>query len=161
MLELDCHLTKDGEVVVCHDHNLLRSTGTNKSISEVNYKDLPLLKPRLPIDFDPGMLKQFFKKLYFWIKWFRNCSLTDVEYIGTEKEEDRRFPLLKEVFEAFPNIPINIDIKVNSDELITKVSNLIKEYNREEYTVWGNFNDDITQKCYKTVPSFYSTIFVY
>lgn len=57
MLELDCHLTKDGEVVVSHDHNLLRSTGTNKSISEVNYKDLPLLKPRLPIDFDPGMFK--------------------------------------------------------------------------------------------------------
>lgn len=57
MLELDCHLTKDGEVIVSHDHNLFRSTGTNKSISEMNYKDLPLLKPRLPIDFDPGMFK--------------------------------------------------------------------------------------------------------
>ncbi|XP_003698743.1 lysophospholipase D GDPD1 isoform X1 [Apis florea] len=130
MLELDCHLTKDGQVVVSHDHNLLRSTGTNKSISEMNYRDLPLLKPRLPIDFDP-----------------------DVEYVGTEKEEDRRFALLKEVFEAFPNIPINIDIKVNNDELITKVSNLIKEYNREEYTVWGNFSDEITQKCFKTNPN--------
>ncbi|XP_026295312.1 lysophospholipase D GDPD1-like isoform X3 [Apis dorsata] len=103
MLELDCHLTKDGQVVVSHDHNLLRST--------------------------------------------------DVEYVGTEKEEDRRFALLKEVFEAFPNIPINIDIKVNNDELITKVSNLIKEYNREEYTVWGNFSDEITQKCFKTNPN--------
>ncbi|XP_017752357.1 PREDICTED: glycerophosphodiester phosphodiesterase domain-containing protein 1-like isoform X1 [Eufriesea mexicana] len=130
MLELDCHLTKDGEVIVSHDHNLFRSTGTNKSISEMNYKDLPLLKPRLPIDFDP-----------------------DVEYIGPGKEEDRRFALLKEVFEAFPNIPINIDIKVNDDQLITKVSNLIKEYNREEYTVWGNFSDEITQKCYKTNPN--------
>ena len=150
MLELDCHLTKDGQVVVSHDHNLLRSTGTNKSISEMNYRDLPLLKPRLPIDFDPG------KIIYVWIKWFKNYSFTDVEYVGTEKEEDRRFALLKEVFEAFPNIPINIDIKVNNDELITKVSNLIKEYNREEYTVWGNFSDEITQKCFKTVINIYT-----
>ncbi|XP_076626320.1 lysophospholipase D GDPD1 [Colletes latitarsis] len=130
MLELDCHLTKDGEVVVSHDQNLLRSTGINKNISEVNYKDLPLLKLCLPIDFDPG-----------------------AEYIGPEKEEERRFALLKEVFEAFPNLPINIDIKINNDQLISKVSDLIKQYNREEYTVWGNFNDEITQKCYKTNPN--------
>ncbi|XP_017880608.1 lysophospholipase D GDPD1-like isoform X2 [Ceratina calcarata] len=130
MLELDCHLTKDGEVVVSHDLNLFRSTGSNMNISEVNYEDLPLLKPRLPIDFDP-----------------------DVEYIGSENEEDRKFALLKEVFEAFPNIPINIDIKINNDELIKKVSDLIKEYNREDYTVWGNFSDKITKKCYETNPN--------
>ncbi|XP_031844659.1 lysophospholipase D GDPD1 [Nomia melanderi] len=130
MLELDCHLTKDGQVVVFHDQNLLRSTGTNKNISELNYKELPLLKPHLPIDFEPGK-----------------------EYIGSEKEEDRQVPLLREVFEAFPNIPVNIDIKINDDQLISKVSDLIKEYNREEYTVWGNFNDKITQKCYKTNPN--------
>ncbi|KAG7208706.1 hypothetical protein KM043_014909 [Ampulex compressa] len=130
MLELDCHLTKDGQVVVSHDQNLFRSTGTNKNISELNYKDLPLLKSRLPIDFDP-----------------------DAEYIGSEKEEERRFALLKEVFEAFPNMPINIDIKINDDQLISKVSDLIKQYRREEYTVWGNFSDEITQKCYKTNPN--------
>ena len=60
MLELDCHLTKDGQVVVCHDHNLLRTTGIDKNICEVNYKDLPLLKPRLPIDFDPGNVSFYF-----------------------------------------------------------------------------------------------------
>lgn len=74
-----------------------------------------------------------------------------MEYIGSAKEEDRRFALLREVFEAFPTIPINIDIKVNDDRLISKVSDLIKQYNREEYTVWGNFSDEVTQKCYKMV----------
>ncbi|XP_076277754.1 lysophospholipase D GDPD1 [Lasioglossum baleicum] len=130
MLELDCHLTKDGEVVVCHDQNLMRSAGTNKNISELNYKELPLLKQRLPIDFEP-----------------------DTEYIGPESEENRQIPLLKEVFEAFPNMPVNIDIKINDDQLIEKVSNLIKDYKREEYTVWGNFNNEITQKCYRTNPN--------
>lgn len=54
MLELDCHLTRDGRVVVCHDHNLMRSTGSDCDISQVNYQDMPLLKPELPLDFDPG-----------------------------------------------------------------------------------------------------------
>lgn len=34
---------------------------------------------------------------------------------------DARIPLLREVFEAFPNTPVNIDIKVNNDTLIKKV----------------------------------------
>ncbi|XP_034943511.1 lysophospholipase D GDPD1-like isoform X2 [Chelonus insularis] len=129
MLELDCHLTKDGEVVVSHDQNLFRCTGINKNICQLNYNELPLLKTSIPIDFDP-----------------------DVEYIGSEND-DRRIPLLKEVFEAFPQVPINIDIKVNNDELIRKVSELIQKYNREEYTVWGNFNDAITKKCYNVNPN--------
>jgi len=75
MLELDCQLTKDGEVVVSHDQNLLRSTGLDKNISELNYKDLPLLKPCLPIDFDPGIVIYYFKKrLHLRTKLFKNYS---------------------------------------------------------------------------------------
>ena len=36
--------------------------------------------------------------------------------------DDRRIPLLKEVFEAFPDTPINVDVKVNNDRLIAEVS---------------------------------------
>lgn len=37
MLELDCHLTKDEQVVVLHDFHLKRSTGVSTSISDVVY----------------------------------------------------------------------------------------------------------------------------
>ena len=34
MLELDCQITKDGEVVVCHDDDLERVTGHSVRISD-------------------------------------------------------------------------------------------------------------------------------
>lgn len=37
MLELDCHLTKDEEVVVSHDSNLRRSTGINAKVCDMAY----------------------------------------------------------------------------------------------------------------------------
>lgn len=37
MLELDCHLTKDEEVVVSHDASLQRASGINDHISNVCY----------------------------------------------------------------------------------------------------------------------------
>lgn len=55
MLELDCHLTKDGQVVVSHDNNLSRCTGLNDYVTKLNFKDLPLLKERLSLDFDFGI----------------------------------------------------------------------------------------------------------
>ncbi|XP_073171318.1 lysophospholipase D GDPD1 isoform X1 [Lepidochelys kempii] len=63
--------------------------------------------------------------------------------------EDNRIPLLKEVFEAFPNTPVNIDIKVNNNVLIKKVSELVSQYKRERLTVWGNVNYEIVEKCHK------------
>ncbi|XP_012868542.1 PREDICTED: glycerophosphodiester phosphodiesterase domain-containing protein 1 [Dipodomys ordii] len=80
MLELDCHITKDEQVVVSHDENLKRSTGVNVNISDLKY-----------------------------------CVTCQCE------GKDTRIPLLEEVFEAFPNTPINIDIKVNNNTLIKKV----------------------------------------
>ena len=36
--------------------------------------------------------------------------------------QDRRIPLLEEVFQAFPQMPINVDIKVDNEVLMKKVS---------------------------------------
>ncbi|CAF3487005.1 unnamed protein product [Rotaria sp. Silwood1] len=61
-------------------------------------------------------------------------------------EELLRIPLLKDVFERYPTIPINIDVKENNDELIRQISKLIQEYQREDLTYWGSFNHVICQK---------------
>ncbi|KAI4905195.1 hypothetical protein NFI96_013915, partial [Prochilodus magdalenae] len=122
MLELDCHLTKDEQVVVLHDSNLKRSTGVSANISDVAYADLPPYLCKLGVTFK------------------RECFI--------EGGNDKHIPLLRDVFEAFPNTPINIDIKVNDDTLIKKVSELVIKYDREHLTVWGNSSNQIVQKCY-------------
>ncbi|XP_066518611.1 lysophospholipase D GDPD1 isoform X1 [Hoplias malabaricus] len=126
MLELDCHLTKDEQVVVLHDTNLKRSTGVSANISDVAYADLPQYLCKLGVTFK------------------RECYV--------QGGEDKQIPLLRDVFDAFPDTPINVDIKVNDDTLIKKVSELIVKYDREHLTVWGNSSNQVVQKCYKENP---------
>ena len=40
---------------------------------------------------------------------------------NSDNEQLLRIPLLKDVFERYPTIPINIDIKENNDQLIRQV----------------------------------------
>uniref|UniRef100_A0A3Q2NS60 Glycerophosphodiester phosphodiesterase domain containing 1 n=1 Tax=Fundulus heteroclitus TaxID=8078 RepID=A0A3Q2NS60_FUNHE len=126
MLELDCHLTKDEEVVVSHDGNLKRVCGVNANISDLAYAELPPYLCKLGVTFQ------------------RECFC--------EGGEDKRIPLLRDVFDAFPNTPINIDIKANNDTLIKKVSEMVVKYDREDLTVWGNSRNHIVKKCYKENP---------
>lgn len=121
LIELDVQLTKDGKVVICHDSGLLRCTGVDKNISDLNYDELPPLKPCLPVDFCNG--------------------------VPSPVCEDRKIPLLSDVFTLFPSVPVNIDIKTNNDKLVHKVHELIKEFNREDITVWGSFQHAVATKC--------------
>ena len=55
MLEVDCHLTKDKQVVVAHDSCLHRTTGENAYFKDLHYDQLPLLKTCIKLDFGPGI----------------------------------------------------------------------------------------------------------
>ncbi|XP_041812905.1 lysophospholipase D GDPD3a [Chelmon rostratus] len=123
MLELDCHLTHDGHVVVSHDENLLRETGHDITISSLKLQDLPLYKERLEVTFYTGRYSS-----------------------GV----DRKFALLEDVFRKFPKMPVSIEIKENNHQLIEKVSDLVKHYNREDITVWASVNSSIMKECRTT-----------
>eukprot|EP00667_Euglena_gracilis_P013162 EG_transcript_13559 len=119
MLELDVHLTRDGQVVVAHDGSLDRLAGVEGRIEDFDYARLPPLKPELSVTFGGGVGS------------------------GT----DRALPLLETVFAAFPHVAISIDVKVDNAELVHKVGALIQKYNRQRYTMWGSFWPKVSAKC--------------
>ncbi|KAK2877012.1 hypothetical protein QQF64_004135 [Cirrhinus molitorella] len=126
MLEMDCHLTLDGCVVISHDSNLLRQTGRDQTISSLRFQDLPLYKERLEVTFNVG-------------------------HYSTGK--DRKFVLLEDVFKNFPNMPMSLEVKENNDLLIRKVSSLVRQYRREAITVWASEESDVMEKCNRQNPS--------
>ena len=131
MLELDVHLSKDGEVVVAHDQHLLRLTGVDKNIRDLNYNQLPRLKEKLNIDFRPG---EFY------------CDTTVMP-------EQRVFARFEDVLKTFPDTQVNIDVKVGDEGLVEAVNRIIVDNDAEQRCVWGSFNKDTTERCYKTNPN--------
>ncbi|KAM7535771.1 hypothetical protein Aperf_G00000100711 [Anoplocephala perfoliata] len=123
LLELDCQLTKDEEVVVSHDNDLTRATGVAKNISDLNFAELPEYHETLEVTFGFG------------------------EVCKAKPGVPRNFCLLRTVFEHFPQVPINIDVKTGGYVLIKKISDLIEEFNRRDITVWGSFSDGVNREC--------------
>jgi len=131
MLELDVHLSQDGQVVVAHDQNLLRLTGEAVSIRERRLEDLPCLQSKVTIDFAPG-------------KEFADLNLG---------AECRRLSTLDKVLEEFPETQINIDLKDQEERLIARVEEVVKAHGAENRCVWGNFSQWTTEQCHKANPS--------
>jgi len=130
MLELDVHLTRDGKVVVAHDGHLFRLTGVNHSIKDLNFEQLPLLRPCVTIDFHPGQ------------------SFCDNNVL----EGERKFATLEDVLKEFPTTQINIDLKDKDEMLVDKVNKIIVDNKAEGRCVWGNFSSVTTERCYSTNP---------
>jgi len=127
MLEIDVQLTKDGQVVVSHDDSLTRTSSVDSSISQTDYNDLPDINSTLDVTFSYG----------------RQCESTS---------SDKRIPLLKDLLDEFPTMPLNIDVKKNNDELIEKTVDLLHQYKRQDTVCVGNFGHKVTDKLHKKDP---------
>ena len=110
ILEMDCQLTKDGQVVVFHDNYIDRmcGTGEKKTIGDFNYKELP------PIQI-PAHLK-------------------DKREV-VDNPDSYKIPLFEQVLMEFPDCAMQVDVKHGPEELVIKTGDLIKKYNRERKTV--------------------------
>ena len=50
-------------------------------------------------------------------------------------------------------VPMQMDLKPGGDELIRKVSDMTKQYNREHLTIWGAFSHHTTSLCREHNPN--------
>ena len=92
-LETDCRLTKDGQLIFCHDADLLRLCGVNRKVMDTNLKDLP--------EFLPQMRLHFSKNQCYKLK----------------PHDQKTFSTVEEVFQNIPKkVLIQIDIKDPKNE---------------------------------------------
>ncbi|CAF4495760.1 unnamed protein product [Rotaria sp. Silwood2] len=147
MLELDCHLTKDSQAIVHHDFALNRTTDQIGFIRDTEYDRLPRISSNIELYYDSGKELKYTRSLKKKKElFFIDVIISSDNNNNPENSDLLRIPLLKDVFERYPTIPINIDIKENNDELIRQVSDLIQQYRREHITYWGSFSHAICRK---------------
>lgn len=103
-------------------------------ISEFNFEDLPPMKREFTTHF------------------------SNVPYT-LRPEDDGKFSTLKELFEIANNKLINIDLKNANEEMVHKVNQLIKDFNREHLTIWGSMfpkAHSAARRINPTIPCFFS-----
>jgi glycerophosphoryl diester phosphodiesterase len=84
-LELDVHRTADGEIVVLHDERVDRTTDGSGPVAQLSYVELARL--------DAG------------------CRFRAPDGSCPTRGQGIRVPRLLDVLEAFPDVPVNIEIK--------------------------------------------------
>jgi glycerophosphoryl diester phosphodiesterase len=115
-LEIDIHSTADGVLVVCHDDTVDRMTEGNGRIQDHTFAELQKLDAGYGFSPDSG---QTFP--------FRGQGIT--------------IPTLAEVFESFPTLWINIDMKQETPSLVRPFTDLIRQHNAAERLCVGSFSN--------------------
>jgi glycerophosphoryl diester phosphodiesterase len=124
-LETDIQMTSDHVLVVRHDPTIEQTTDGTGKIEDISFEELK--------SYDAG---------YRWTNDSKTFPFRD---------KGITIPSLQELFEAFPNTRINIDIKTANPLAVDLFCELITRYNREESICVGSFHDkqlkDFRRKC--------------
>ncbi len=127
ILEIDVHLTKDGEVVLFHDEYVDRVTDGKGRIEDLTLAEVKEL--------DAG---------YF----FTRDGGQTYPYRGQGVE----IALLTEVFAAFPEAKFSIEMKTYSQEMVEALVDIIKEYQMEDRVLVASFDDKTIKSFRKLMP---------
>ena len=133
-IELDVHATADGELVVCHDATVDRTTAASGTIASFTLEELRAM------DFS------------YW--WIPGADVTpgrpesDYPFRG-RAPADRAFGIatLREVLEAFPGVVLNLDIKQTAPAVAPyeeTLARLLAEYGRCDDLIVASFLDPAT-----------------
>jgi glycerophosphoryl diester phosphodiesterase len=115
-LELDVHLTRDGEMVVFHDSNLDRTTDGSGPIAARTLEELRRLDAGYHFTPDNGQTYPF-------------------------RGQGVAIPTLAEVFTRFPTTRINIEIKDSTPTREQRLWELIQEHQTFDRVLVGGFAD--------------------
>lgn len=122
VLEMDVHQTAEGIPVVIHDGTVDRTTNGTGSVSSFTLESLREL--------DAGY------------------HFTPHDAAGTYpfRGRDVVIPTLREVFEAFPETPIVVEVKEDDLELTDRVVALVQEFGRSDRTLLASFHQPVLDR---------------
>ncbi len=160
MLELDIHATADGRLAVIHDATVDRTTDGSGLVSETTWSDLK------PLDaahnFVPGENAVSDRPASEYpLRGVRTGERPVPGKRGLYKRRDFRIPNLGEVFNRFPDIPINIEIKGDADddvESFLRNAEILAEFmnarpERADDVIVVSFNDAAVMRFHELAPA--------
>jgi len=134
-LEMDVHATADGELVVCHDSTVDRTTDGTGPIAALTLDALRRLDNAYW--FVPGEVA------------VRGRPATDYPLRGRAPDDAQlRIPTLREVLEEFPTTFLNLDIKQTAPNVSpyeAALARLLAEHDRTDDVIVASFHDAATQ----------------
>jgi glycerophosphoryl diester phosphodiesterase len=142
MLELDIQSTADGHLVVIHNSTVDETTNGTGFVRDMTLDQLRALDAAHW--FVPG--RSAVHGLDSAAYPLRGAALGEVKVDG-HQPKDFRMPTLREVFKAFPDVPINIEIKGTNDADVAsfkRTGALLADYLAKEARcdiIVGSFND--------------------
>jgi glycerophosphoryl diester phosphodiesterase len=120
VLEMDIHGTADGTLVVMHDATVDRATDGSGELRQMTLVEIQML--------DAG---------YEW----PYEETADHPFRG----QGITVPTLEEVLMAFPDMPMNIEIKQVEPPIVAPFCQLLRQYNRTDKTLVASFSAEVLQ----------------
>jgi len=117
VLEMDLHITKDGVLVLMHDETVDRTTNGTGTIENMTLAEI--------------------KQLDAGYKW-RSEDDSATSFRG----QNITVPTLEEVFQAFPNYHMTIEIKKTEQSMAEPFCSLIYKYKMQDKILVASFHDE-------------------
>lgn len=117
VLEMDIHITNDGKLILMHDETVDRTTDGTGEIESMTLTDLKKLDAAY--DWSPDEGKTF-------------------PYRG----QGIQVATLEEIFQAFPEMRMTIEIKKTNSSMAKPFCDLIREYNMQDKVLVASFHDE-------------------
>jgi glycerophosphoryl diester phosphodiesterase len=149
--ELDIHASADGTILVSHDPTVDRMTDGSGAIVALTDAELRKLDAA-----------------YWWSPAPRPAGAPDggsgdrqpdggsgdreSPTVYPRRGQGDRIPLLRELFERFPQTPMVIDIKQRHPDITKPFADLIRSFQREPMTLVGSFHKDTLRAFRRLAP---------
>lgn len=128
VLEMDVHLSADSVIVLSHDDTVDRLTDGSGLIKEMTFAELQ----ELDAAFD----------------WSEDDQGNAFPFRG----QGIQIPSLHQVLMAFPDMPMNIEIKQAEPSLVVEVCDLIRAHGKQEDVLIGSFHAETMRDFRQTCP---------